>query len=474
MKDYLNNFYSFHLDFIHQFKSVEYKGIPLPLLFRIENFLTRCNLIQELYDPQFNNHLTVKINDKSEVQKRYDVILNNIDNHQNNKANVKNNAKLLLFDFVLHASSFVKRLDSKRIIVINQNNWNEKLGLSEFNNKPLKERLTFKAKEIFNGFDSHPIYSNKAFQQMVLNFIPNLVDNLATIDRFFSRMPISCVLTGTTTDTMSRVLTLVAKLYGIPSLCLQHGLFGIEEQYMPVLATKNCVLGEYEKDWYLARGAGPGRIEITGHPRHDRIFARNVQGESRLRQSLRLDPRKKTMLILTQPSTQVEPLNKFISYISQRTSFQIFIKAHPHEYANKTLHKYNSLFNNSKSLNLIPQGTNLYHLIPSMDLIIVASDSTAGLEAMLFEKAAVLFLKNQQDRPFDFYDDMGKFISSDPYAVAALAIQLEKDRCVQKIEYENKRYEFISKRYPRKQSGQEIIKLINILTGTNYTNGFHT
>lgn len=478
MKEYFNNFYSLHLDFIHHFRSVNYKGIPLPLFFKIENFLTRCNLMQELYDPQFRNCLSVKINDKSEIQKQYDHFLNQIENQKDKKLSLKNNGKLLVFDFVLHASSFVKKLDSKKIFVINQNNWNEKLGVSEVETmpltKPLKERLILKAKEIFKRFENHPVYSNKSFQNMVLHFIPNLIDILVKVDHFFSKVPISCVMTGTTTDTVSRVFVLVAKQKAIPSVCLQHGLIGVEEQYMPILATNNCVLGNYEKEWYLSRGAGPEKIMITGHPRHDLIFTSNILAENKTKQQLRIDPGKKTLLIITQPSTEVEPLQKFISKINQSASFQLFIKAHPHEYAKKTLHKYNSLFHTNQNLNLIPQGTSLYHLIPSMDFVIIASDSTAGLEAMLYEKPIVLYLKNEKERTFDFYDEMGKFISTDPIEVATLTDQMKNNVSSLKREYEYKRKEFISRRYPQKQASQELFKLIYKLTGTNYTMGYHT
>ncbi|QNF28477.1 capsular polysaccharide export protein, LipB/KpsS family [Metabacillus elymi] len=473
MEEYFINFYSFHLDFIHQFREIEYKGIPLPLLIKVENYFTRCNLHPELSKPSFKDQLKVKINQKGEIQKQYNLIMDPLVNRKT--GNKQKNGKLMLYDFVLHAYSFAQYLDPSKIHMMNHVNAGETFKNYEVDMNQMKDKLVMKAKEIFGNFKSHPIYSNPGFQNMFLRSIPVLLNVLGKIDNYFEKVPISCVIVGTTTDTFSRILTIMAGKKGIPSLCLQHGLFG-EIQFMPVFATKNCVFGNYEKEWYLARGVDEDRIEVTGHPRHDRIFMGPQMPKSTLQQKLGLNAQKKSVVVATQPHSDIDLLSNLIQILSKNSSFEILIKPHPHEYARNTLQKYESILSAHQSIKIVPREIDLYHLLYNIDLVIVAANSTMGLEAMMFKKPIVLFLKTKDHiRPdlyfyshFDYFDDMGRFVSSDPKSINHLAGQLFSNKSPIATEYNNIRNKFVSNRYPNEYSFQTISDLIFKLTGNRY------
>lgn len=462
MNDIQLNFYSFYLDFIQEFKSIHCNGIPLTVLMEMRKITKKLNLDSEFEKKNCKDHFKIQVNQLQEIHKHFDAVTGPLLDVK--KKNPGTDGKLLIGDFVLYADSFIQYLDASRTLVLNNANSNQLIGKFTVDNRKLKSELVQNAKKIFEKFKSHPFYSNPGFQHTVLSAIPVLVDQVTKVDLFFNEVPVSCVIVGTTERAFTRILTLVAGKNGIPSICFQHALTALE---IPVLATRNAVFGNYEKEWYLSYGVAEHRINITGHPRHDRIFLGPQLPKSAFQQNLGLNSQKKYMVVATHPDSDISLVTSLIQNLLKDPSIEIIIKPHPHEFAFNRQQRYEQLLNSYPKVKLT--NMDVYFLIHNADAVIVAGNSTFGLEAMLFQKP-VLFLKTKHGGMFDIYDDMGRYVNTDVNTIAELAIQLLQGHSEIRKDYENRRQEFVLRRYPKKCAVLEILHVVYQLTGKQFIN----
>ncbi len=462
MNDLLRNFHSFHLDFIQKFKSIQHNGIPLVVLMEMKKVCNKLKLDLEFEKETFKEHLNIQVNQLNEIHKHYDAVIGPLLDVK--KKNPPIDGKLLICDFVLYADSFIQYLDPSQTFVLNNANSNQFIGKYAVDNSKKKSELVQNAKQIFENFKSHPIYSNPGFQRTVLSAIPVLVDQVTKIELFLKEVPVSCVIIGTTERAFTRSLTLVAGKKGIPSICFQHALTALE---IPVFATRNAVFGKYEVEWYLSYGVAGHRIEITGHPRHDRIFMGPHLSKPDFQQNLGLNPQKKYMVVATHPDSDISLVTSLIQNLLKNPSIEIIIKPHPHEFAFNRHQRYDPLLSRYPNVKLT--NMDVYFLLHNADLVIVTGNSTFGLEGMLFNKP-VLFLKTKHGGMLDIYDDMGRYVSSDVNTIAEMAIQLLPEQSALRNDYNNHRNEFVLRRYPKKCAVLEILELVFQLTGKQFIN----
>ncbi|MGG1664112.1 hypothetical protein [Brevibacillus sp. NRS-1366] len=471
MNEYMMNFYSLTFDFMERFQSVQYKGIPLALFYNFSYALNKGNAKSLLKEKSFRDHLKIQIHQDQEIQRRYDAIMNPLMSTATGK--IRRDGKVLLYDYVLAAHSFMHFLDPSKMFMMNHDNVLPILEQYHIEKSEIKNELVRKTKKIFEQCTTHPFLSNEEFQKSILEkSFPTFVNLLIQVENLFDQVPISCVMVGTTHDPVSRILCVMAAQRGIPSINTQHGVIVLEESFMPVFATKTAVLGNYEKEWYQRRGVPWHRLEITGHPRHDVIFSGPPASKEMFLQSIGLDPQKKIVLILSQADVELTNLTYFIENLVLNGSPQILIKPHPHEYAFQSTHIYNPLLQ-LPGVKLVNEF--FYHLVPHVDLVVVINNSTSGLEAMLANKP-VLCLKKEKDDPAliqDFYDDMGSFTDSHPSRLAEKAIKLLSNDSDVTEQYQMKRNEFVLSRYPKINATKELFDLLHRLTGTSFINPNH-
>lgn len=89
----------------------------------------------------------------------------------------------------------------------------------------------------------------------------------------------------------------------------------------------------------------------------------------------------------------------------------------------------------------------------------VVNLSTVGLETMLFKKP--LFILS--DTPFDYYNNMKDFTSSNPTELAQLITRFFKDYRLQQLA-NNKINKFLAYAYPQNMSAVSLLKEIDRLT----------
>ncbi|MFJ9497463.1 capsular polysaccharide export protein, LipB/KpsS family [Brevibacillus centrosporus] len=468
MSEYMLNFHSLSLDFVERFKSVQYKGIPLALFYNFYYGLVANESKALMKEKSFREPLKIRIEQEHEIQKSYDAIMDPI--MQPARGTARREGKVLLYDYVLAAHSFVHYLDPQRVFTMNHDNVLQILAQYHVEKSEIKQSLMLEAKKIFDQCATQPFLSNGGFQHSILDsHFPTILNLMIQVENLFDRVPISCVIVGTTVDPISRILCVMAGQRGIPSINMQHGVISVEEQFMPVYATKTAVLGHYEKEWYLKRGVVEHRLAITGHPRHDVIFAGAPASKASFQKRLGLNQQKKTVLITSQEDVEIVHLTHFIENLALNCSPNILIKPHPHEYAFQTIHIYNHLLR-LPGVQLVNEL--FYHLLPHVDLVVVVGHSTTGLEGMLANKPVLCFKKEKPVSTFidDFYDAMGSFTQSNPNKLAEMAIPLLLGDASVFQQYRIKRDDFVKWRYPKQNATKELFDLLYQLTGTSYIN----
>lgn len=468
MSLFQQHFWSLYLDFIDEFKVLDYKGILLPLLCDFSELLKgNENLVQEMKNPAFKNNLKNCILSDSQIQPLFDRYIQkmNCENPENRKS-----GKILLYEYVLRfPNTIIKKYfdPSMTVILRNQMNLRKNKVIStiyiDHYKKDISEQVKIyekQIKETISSPNSHPIF--RKYKNLIEKFkgmIPELVKNLAAIDRLFDEVPISCVIVGTTEDSVSRTIVAAASSKGVPSICMQHGLIIREESFLPVFSTVHAVYGKYEREWYINKGVLENQIEIVGHPRFDEMFIRrqNVRSHIKLPQ---MDLKKKRILIATQPNTHLM-CRKLLDQLVEDSSFEIIIRPHPIELYSREYLNYKLDISKYTTVKLLlPSNLHLYDVLATVDTVVVFNSSTVGLEAILFGKPVIILTNDSKN---DYFNKLGEFVQSDPSKVSE-NIKKVLNNLSFKEYYEIKRNEFLSFAYPQNLSGFCLLELIHNLT----------
>lgn len=463
---YLENYWSLFLDFIDAFADLTYNNITLPILANFYQYLDNT-LKQEMTRSDFKNYLSRKSLENGQIQAQFERWLSPL--KQPSITEPSQGKVLLNFDYLRFSQSSYSYFSPKKTVIFARFDKKEHLGIPvhcikhyRVDVQQIADKLVKKAKGIFLSLNTHPVFNNQYLRNTFLNKIPLMVEQIAAVNRYFHKNPTSCTIVGTTEDLISRILTIIATGKGIPSICLQHGLLGGPEAFLPVFSTKVAVYGQYEKDWYIERGLPEDRIAITGHPRFDDIFMQNHLSRTDFQKKYNLNPQKKYVLLATQPGNILLWI-KLIEILAKQPEIEVIIKPHPWELSRgpDRIGSYELYSQKYQSVKLIlKKGANLYDILPHADIVVV-NLSTAGLEAILFRKP--LFILS--DTPFDYYDKLKDFTSSNPTKLAQLITRFFKDYQLQQLA-NNKTNEFLAYAYPQNMSTISLLKEINKLTKT--------
>jgi len=462
-KLYLNHYWSLFFDFIDTFEDLKYKDIPLPLLCNFYKYIDE-DLKQEMLKPDFKKYLKTKQLSEDQIQSNFEKLLNPIKKPLQTKP--VPGKVLLNFDYLRFSpKNYSECFNPQQTIIFARWKKKEYLGIPVHNIKDytidvseLTQNFIEKANTIFLVNNDHLLFRNQYFRKKLVDDIPRMIESLVAVNRYLDEVPISCIIVGTTEDWVSRILTVIAVSKGIPSICMQHGIIGGEEAFMPVFATKMAVYGQYEKDWYLQKGVSPDRIAIIGHPCFDEIFTEKHMSKVAFQEKYGLNAKKKWILLATQPFHDLFWI-QLIDGLAKDSRVEVAIKPHPWEISYSLIRNYKYFSEKYQSVKLISKlGVNLYDILPNVDVVVVNS-STVGLEAMLFDKPALILSKTH----YKYYDKMGNFVQSDPEKLVKLITQLVQDGKLQKVAKE-RREEFLTYAYPEKLSGKRLLELIYKLT----------
>ncbi len=317
---------------------------------------------------------------------------------------------------------------------------------------------------ILAPFDDHPAFGDQAFRDRLYKDIPLFMEAIDTVDALFEQEKISAVVVGTAEDIYSRVLALMCEKRGAVSICLQHGALMGDEAFIPVFTTYQAVFGAYEAEWFKRKGCKPEQILVTGHPRFDQIFNRTPIDMSVFYRKLAFHPSKKIVLIATQPFSE-DFYSGLLEELSDQKQLQIIIKPHPWEIGKNKLDLYHAAAKKHNACRVIKKEMELYDLLPYADAA-VTQTSTVGLEAMLFQKPALIG-KSSGTRTYPYYESLGGFIFDQPDELARTLIAVLRSPSVHQ-KAEEARLAFTAANYPVAESTNALFAELKDKTGVDY------
>ncbi len=279
MNIYEKNYWSVYLDFLDDFAELEYKGYHLAYLFHYDSLIRENKqLIKSLYDPAYTASLKNNLNDLSEIQQKFYM----------EKATIQrpfkknDSGKILLHDvydllrFPNH--TFYHYFDKTKTLIL-QDTSSQKKGkqylvdlkgysIQNFNSykrdltEPI-DKLKKRSQKILSKYPNHLVYHDSTFRKRLLMQIATTVNRIEEAGNLFRKVPISTVIVPSTHYPQSRTLVFVAAGYGIPTICMQHGIISSEFGYIPKIADIDAVYGQFEINWYQQNGINKKDLEMT-------------------------------------------------------------------------------------------------------------------------------------------------------------------------------------------------------------------
>jgi len=343
--------------------------------------------------------------------------------------------------------------DIKKIIEKNQKEfikvW-DRLG----NNKD------FKSKFVFNNTFFWRIIKKKLEYFWIKRFKWS-IKNIEILKEIMREKNVNLILVWDDSLEFNRTLVIVGKDLEIPSIMVQHGIWGTELTIAEkIYVDKIALWGERSKKGLIGRGINPSRLTITGNPGYDKIIP--IRNNQRIY--------KDNFIVfatqMTEDYTSIdmnkdeEIINVLYSAIKKIPDSRLIIKVHPGE----KIKKYQRLIKNKKYQNVeVIKKTDLFELL-NKSSILTTYASTVALEAIILNKPVIIV--NLTGQPYQY-----PYIKSG----AAIGVCKEEDLCPAIIDVLNnpdvqnrlaeKREKFILDNV-YKLDGKATLRVINLIEET--------
>ena len=244
------------------------------------------------------------------------------------------------------------------------------------------------------------------FKEYFLETFPRLAKNIDLFESILKRKMIKGIVLNHDLWELQRLCVELSKKHNIPSLIVQHGVFGEKGEEI-IFADKIAVWGKMCVDIYKDFGNDSRKCVVTGNPKHDKLYFNPLPLESRDRicRKLNIDTQKPIVLLLSE-SAQNHILSSFINkdrgamtiayLVKAMLSLpdkQLVVKLHPFEDKATAL----GIIKHFKAKNVtVVKDIDLYSLINASD-IVITRESSATLKAMILKKPIITL--NFEKRP---------------------------------------------------------------------------
>ncbi|QAS52156.1 hypothetical protein [Halobacillus litoralis] len=505
MNTFEQNYWSLYLDFLEDFKDLNYKGYSIAYLCHYRSLLNKdLKAAEGMAHPAFSKNLRNNVKNTSEVQAKFSAF-----KALHQKPLKKNTDGKVIFHDVYKLlrfpnETFAKYFDSKSILLFQERGRakqrvsksktqpktskkkikknkkkNPKKRTSstmkrtrrnvkgkqvvkqvsmtpnyfdsyQINNKAAISKMKQKATGLINTFKGHPVYSDEIFRKRFFIQIAKIINRIEEAGKLFRSVPVTAVVVPSTHYPESRTLVMVAAAHGIPTICMQHGIISGEFGYLPKIADYDAVYGPFEVDWYRKNGISKKAMEIIGHPRFDMIHSAPKLNKEKLAQKLGAHPKKRNVLVIVRGNNQLKSWKKFLAKLRSNKNLNIIVKDFPNSKPHKLSKTHSSI--------LSAHGCQLYDLIQFAD-VVVSYSSTVGLEAILAKKP--VFILNEPFPGYSgYYTSLGKLVQKDPGVLAELVLDFFKSDQMKNYTY-SKMNKFLAQSYSTKQSsGRRLADLI--------------
>lgn len=459
MSIYLKNYWAIYREFIETFKEFTYKGIPISLLTNFYQHIDQ-DLKKKLESDAFSIPEKYELK-KEEIQPYFEKWLSKIIPTDINKQ--KEGKILINYNYTrIPKNYYGSFLKSNNTVLLSRSKNAQILGIPNVTLQKYEEsteetasQLVKQATSLFGKLKDHPVFGNDFFQQTFLKRIPVIVTIISSCFSLFKQLNISTIIVGTTEDIVSRALAIVGSIYGVKSICLQHGILMGEEAFIPVFTSNVAVYGNYEENWYRQRGLAEERISRIGHPKYDEIFKKRNVIPTKISES------QIPLLVITGPNIDSTRFKELIQCLTSHSNYELIIKPHPWEMAKKKLNFYLEMENIYPSVKVITsRDIDLYELIGQTDGI-VSTLSTVALESLLFHKPVFLFNFLYRNREYDYFDQLGEYIQKDPKLLSKKIDQYYTNN-EEKQAYHKMREEYLSGIYLDGNSGRKLLDFCDL------------
>lgn len=274
-----------------------------------------------------------------------------------------------------------------------------------------------------------------------------------------------------------RALVVAGKLKGIPTLAIQHGHIGplhmgymyskdsisesgsVEVPYYPI-PDKTAVYGQYYYDLLTKMSAYPrSSVVITGQPRYDKLAVANrVFSRERFCDKLGLDPKRKIVLVATQPLSwhmREAFIRSILTALKHFPEVQIIIKPHPNEkedFYEKMVEKENI------KVTILPSKSDTFEALYTCDLL-VAAFSTVITEALVLGKLAVTVNLTAED-PAPYYKEVTLRVNKKEDLFPAIAKALHDQNTRERLRKAGENFAF---NHTYKQDGKATERVVNLI-----------
>ncbi|WP_062515567.1 CDP-glycerol glycerophosphotransferase family protein [Halobacillus sp. KGW1] len=479
MNDASRNYWSLYAEFLSAFQSIRYKGFSIPYLCHFRSLNHENTYIWEnLPNAAFRKHLSKDVKDRKALQALFDqykqshvkkkksklfprmrapkgkIVLYNAANllrfpKETMERHFRPDQTVLLQDFP--AKKKPKIVKGIPVQGVPSNYLSSYRAPVEASVQVLQKQ----ADKIIQTYSGHPMFNHSSFRVNFHKQLAGIVQRIEEANRFFRKNPVSCIVFASTHYYQSRTIAMVAAEAGIPTVCMQHGIIGDEIGYMPQIADVEGVYGHFESEWFQKIGVKKTAVEIIGHPRFDNLFRRSSLMKSELVNQLKINPGKKTILVIVREDKQVDKWKTLVQNLSKEGNYNIIIKdflyrGTPHPLTKLSPHIYSSA--------AIP----LYDLIHHSDVVLTYL-STVGLEAMIADKP-VFVLSTTFPTYTGYFDRLVPLVDPRPMKVARMVGKyFSDDRWKQQVK--ETRQAFLNHAYPTaKPSGTRLMDLLRRLS----------
>ncbi|GEL78488.1 UDP-N-acetylglucosamine 2-epimerase [Tenuibacillus multivorans] len=455
MNTYERNYWSLYVDFLTRFKSLTYQDYPIPIFsYFYERIKNIPKIQQQLKNESFLNNLEETIDYPTEIQEKFNSFIK--------PEPIEATDGIVVFHeplLRLTPQALKRNFSGLDILLLRQKGRLkgavpvDALNRYSTASHDLINQIKEDSYHLFSLHQKHPVYGQKAFQRALIQEIPIILNQIVAVEDFLSQHHVSCLVLGSTNQIENRVLAMVGRQKGIPSIGLQHGVVASEFGYLPKLSTIQAVYGQYEVDWFKQKGVNEAEIKKIGHPRYDNMCNKNLS-KKEINKKLKIKHPRKSILIISHHE-KFQNMRLIIAELSKLTSYNLIIRPRGRSQELKTI---------IRDFPQVYVSTNvpLIELLHNADLV-VSYESTVVLEALILNKPVFVW-KNEYDSLTDYFEQLGDYYDQTEQIVQRV-MQFIKDPSNQS--FRRFRDRFLNEHYklPLNQAGKRLKQLVQSYQG---------
>ncbi len=309
----------------------------------------------------------------------------------------------------------------------------------------------------YKGIDLSSLLANM-FDYLYIRGYLQSAFYLECLNNLFEYSKPKLIITHGEGQKKNNIIINLSKKYGIKSVFAMHGSFGLNYLYGHLLSDKIAVYGHKYKDILTNLGNESDKISITGNPAWDYLIKEEFKNEKLSNLNL---PHDKNIIILATMIFPFELRNNLvyptIKALTHLPDCHLVIKLHPEEKPDF----YKELINQYKLNATIVDDLSLLHPLIKMSKLVIISNSTVGLEALILDKP--LIDVNLTKMPF--YQDYVKEsvalgVRNEDNLLPAIKSILEDKTVRKNLEKNRKRYVY---EHAYKMDGKAAERVTNLI-----------